>query len=264
MPLATIGDLTLGYDDSGGDGPALVLLHAFPVDRRMWAHQRDLPARVVTVDARGFGESGPAPGVLTVEQVADDVASLLDRLGVDRAVVGGASMGGYQAMAFARRHPDRLAGLLLCDTRAEDDTVEQRDGRRETVGALASEGIDVLITRMVPNLLGDTTRARHPSVVEAVTAMIRDQAVDAASAALRGLGARPDATPGLTEVGVPTLVVVGEEDRLTDVDAARRLAALVGGADLVVLPGAGHLSPLEAPERANAAIAGLLSHVAQG
>ena len=137
-----VGGGELAYAVSG-DGPALLLLHAFPLGLFMWDAQAEALAarhRVIRFDARGFGGSDSSQGPLTMERIADDAAALLDQLGVSRAVVGGCSMGGYAALAFVRRHPQRLAGLVLQDTRAGADSEEARAGRATLAAKVLAEG----------------------------------------------------------------------------------------------------------------------------
>jgi pimeloyl-ACP methyl ester carboxylesterase len=246
----------IGYDDVGS-GPAVVLLHAFPLSRAMWRRQVDAlqdAYRVIAPDLRGFGDSSGFPGTPTVDQLADDVAAVLAEVGVDRAVIGGLSMGGYVALAFARRHPDRLRGLVLADTRAEPDDAAARANRDRMI-AQASEGTGAsVIEGMLPRLLGPATPAQRPEVVEEVRQLGAAQVSAGIVGALRALRDRPDARPGLGAIGVPTLVLVGRDDALTPVALSESLAAAIRGARLVVIEGAGHLSNLEQPSAFNAAL----------
>jgi pimeloyl-ACP methyl ester carboxylesterase len=247
----------IAYDDAGR-GLALLLFHAFPLNRSMWQEQaRALVSsyRVLRTDAPGFGESRPAEGALTMDRIADDGARLLDHLGIETAVVGGCSMGGYAAFAFARRHPQRLAGLYLQDTKAPPDTDEARTNRKALAARVLAEGALAAAEAMLPRLVGETTHREQPGVVARVRADILAAAPPAVAAALAGLGAREDSRPTLGAVRVPALVVVGEEDLLTPPAEAEALARGIAGARLVRVPRAGHLANLEAPEAVNAALA---------
>jgi pimeloyl-ACP methyl ester carboxylesterase len=240
--------------DVRGEGPALLLLHAFPLGRFMWDPQWDALARgrrLLRFDARGFGGSDPASGPLTMERIADDAAALLDLAGIERAVVGGCSMGGYAAFAFARRHPQRLAGLVLQDTRAGADGDEARRGRLALAERVLAEGAAAAAEAFLPRLLGETTQREQPELVSSLRARILALRPEAIAAALHGLAARQDSHATLATIRVPTLVLVGAEDVLTPPAEAETLARSVSGARLAVVPRAGHLSNLENPRAVN-------------
>ncbi|MFF4649858.1 alpha/beta fold hydrolase [Streptomyces sp. NPDC001380] len=253
-----------------GTGTPLVLLHAFPLSSRMWERQLAvLPgpdgtaARVLAPDLRGFGaapQSGEAP---SLDVLADDVARLLDRSGVGRAVVGGLSMGGYVALAFARRHGDRLAGLLLADTKADPDTGEARANRERIARAvLARDSVRLLVDEQLPQpQLSATTVRERPEVVDRVRALMSEAAPAAVAWAQRAMAARPGSRDVLPAVSVPALVVVGEEDAITPVGDARAMAGALPDAELRIVPGAGHLTPLEAPDAFDDAVRALLARV---
>lgn len=245
-----------------GDGPALLLLHAFPLGLFMWDAQAEALAathRVIRFDARGFGGSASSQGPLTMERIADDAAALLDHLGVSRAVVGGCSMGGYAALAFVRRHPQRLAGLVLQDTRAGADSDEARAGRAALAARVMAEGAAAAEAAFLPKLLGETTKREQPALVAQLRARILATSPQAIADALHGLAARADSRPTLAEVRVPTLVLVGAEDVLTPPAESEAMAAVVPGARLEVVPRAGHLANLERPDTVNAALAAFLA-----
>ncbi len=165
MKAAISPDVALEYEDAGSGRP-VVLLHAFPLARAMWHPQVEALRgryRVLAPDLRGFGGSSPFTAAPSVETMADDVAALLDVLKVAEPVVlGGLSMGGYVALAFARRHPGRLRGLILADTRAEADSAEARANRDKTIAFARGHSAADVIEQMLPKLLGDRTRAEKP------------------------------------------------------------------------------------------------------
>jgi 3-oxoadipate enol-lactonase len=245
-----------------GDGPALLLLHAFPLGLFMWDAQAEALAathRVIRFDARGFGGSDSNHGPLTMERIADDAAALLDHLGVSRAVVGGCSMGGYAALAFVRRHPQRLAGLVLQDTRAGADSEDARTGRAALAAKVLAEGASAAEAAFLPKLLGETTKREQPALVAQLRERILATPPQAIADALHGLAARTDSRPTLAEVRVPTLVLVGAEDVLTPPAESEAMAAAIPGARLEVVPRAGHLANLERPDVVNAALAAFLA-----
>ena len=247
--------------DARGEGRALLLLHAFPLDMSMWEPQCEalsVHSRVVRFCARGFGGSDPLPGPLTMERIAEDAIALLDLLGVERAVVGGCSMGGYAALALARRHPQRLAGLVLQDTRAGADSEEAKAGRRELASRVLQAGPQAAADALLPRLLGETTKRERPGLVGEVREKILAAPAAAIASGLHGLAERDDSRPTLGSLRVPTLVLVGEEDAITPPSEAEAMARAVRRARLVRVPRAGHLSNLECPEAVNAALAAFL------
>ena len=260
MPLCKLpGGQTIGYDEAGSGAP-LVLLHAFPLDRTMWEPQLAAlagMARVIAPDLPGFGESPPA--VFTVDGAADMVAELLAALDIPTAAVGGLSMGGYVALAFARRHADKLNALILADTRAGADDAAARANREKAIATTNEQGSAALFDGMLPKVLCDATRAGKPDVVERVKALAARQPAASVAAALAALRDRPDATAGLKAITVPTLVIVGEYDAVTPPLSSASLSANVRGCKLVHIPDAGHYSNVENPEAFTAAVRAFLS-----
>jgi pimeloyl-ACP methyl ester carboxylesterase len=250
--------------DVRGKGPAVLLMHAFPLGLFMWEKQAQALEKTHTVvrfDARGFGGSPPGDALLTMERIADDAQGLLEQLSIDKAVVGGCSMGGYAALAFARRHARRLSGLLLLDTRAAADSPEARKGRGELADKVLKQGAQAAADAFMPKLVGETTKKERPQVVEAVKAAILATAPRGIADALAGLAARADSTPSLREIAVPTLVLVGEEDVITPVADAQAMVAAIPGARLAVIPKSGHLANLETPDAVNAVLSGFLKEL---
>jgi 3-oxoadipate enol-lactonase len=257
---ARLGAAELAYEVRG-DGPTVLFLHAFPLGLALWDDQAlSLSAthRVVRFDARGFGGSPPGDGPLTMERIADDAVGILDHLGLSRAVVVGLSMGGYAAFAMVRRHPQRLRGLVLADTKAGADTDEARRNRSLLAERVLKEGAEAAAEVMVPKLLGPSTQRDRPPVVARVRAMILGNPPRGIADALHGLASRADSTSTLREVRVPTLVVCGDEDSLTPVEEAEALQRGIPGSRLALIPQAGHLSNLENPAAFNGALQAFL------
>jgi pimeloyl-ACP methyl ester carboxylesterase len=247
--------------DARGEGRTLVLLHAFPLGMFMWDAQTEALAgsyRVVRFDARGFGGSDPAAGSLTMERIADDALALMDLLGIDRAVVGGCSMGGYAALAFARRHPHRLSGLVLQDTKAAPDSDDAKAGRAALAARVLEEGPAAAAEAFLPKLLGATTQRERPALAEELRARILATPASAIAAALHGLAARDDSRPTLATLRVPVLVLVGEEDVIAPPAEAEAMARAIARARLERIPRAGHLANLESPAAVNAALRSFL------
>lgn len=261
MPTASVNGLALNYEDRGSGLPVL-LLHGFPLSSGSFRPQLEVLSarhRIVAPDHRGFGRTPASSGPLTMEGIARDALGLLDFLKIDRAVVGGVSMGGYAAMALLREDAGRVAGLLLIDTQPGADDEATRAGREETAKAVEARGMDVLLERMMPRLLAPDAR---PEVRAEVTRLIREGSPAGAAAAARGMGLRADSKDVLARFAGPALVVVGEQDPITPPEKARAMAALISGAELVVIPGAGHLPNQEKPEEFHAAVEPFLSRIA--
>ncbi len=247
-----------------GAGLPVVLLHAFPLSSAMWLDQRaglSSVCRVLTPDQRGFGGSPLGDDPPSLDACADDLAALLDRLELDRVVLGGLSMGGYVAMAFLRRHPGRVQGLLLADTKASADPPEAAQRRRDVADLVLAEGADVLLEAVLPALLGPTTTATRPQVTARVRALVQAAPPDAVAWAQRAMADRPDSSAVLAATDVPAVVVVGDEDALSPEADARAMADALPQGRLHVLPGAGHLSAVETPETFTGAVLELLSRL---
>lgn len=246
---------------TAGAGTPLLLLHAFPLDHSMWRAQAPLAehVRLIVPDQRGFGAS-PGPGPESVADLAADAVALLDALHVSRAVVCGVSMGGYVAQHVAARHPDRVAALVLADTRLEADTPEGRAARVDLAAKVGRLGQAIVADAMVPRLLAPAPPAtpERAALEAALRDTIRAQPVATIQAVLAALGDRPDMREAMRHVHAPTLLVVGAEDAITPPECLEAAERIMPAARLFVVPGAGHLVPLEAPAVFNAAVLGFL------
>ena len=242
-----------------GTGTPLVLLHAFPLSSAMWLAQREGLAnrfRVITPDLRGFGGSVLGDDEPSVDAMADDVAAVLRRLGVGRAVVGGLSMGGYVAMALCRRHPDLVLGLVLAATRATADTEPVREVRlRQAARLEADDSTQVLVDEVLPGLVGPTTLRRRALVYGRVRGLVQATPPRAAAWAQRAMAGRTEAFDTLRSLRVPALVMVGDEDAPAAEGEARAMAGALPDAELLVIPRSGHLCAVEQPDLFNQAVA---------
>jgi len=257
---------------TAGSGLPVVLLHAFPLDHGMWARQSPLAesVRLIAPDLRGFGASGSLPD--SIAGFADDVAAVLDALHVERpAVICGVSMGGYVAQHVAARHADRVASLVLVDTKLEADTPEARSARVDLAGKVGRLGQSILADAMIPRLLAAARSdadaaalARREENDLLLRSMIERQRVPTIQGALAALGDRPDMTEAMRHVRVPTLLVVGAEDQITPPACLEAAEDIMSNAKLLIVPAAGHLVPLEAPEIFNRALLEFLAEEGQG
>lgn len=259
----------LAHDSAGvADIAEVALLHAFPLDRRLWARILEHPpagARVTALDLPGFGSSpiealGPT-GEFDFDEIAEAVARTLAELGIERVIVGGCSMGGFATFAMLRRHPEMVSGVLLSDTRAIADTPEARAGRTAMIEMVERDGMSAVAELMSTRLLGPTTINTRPEVVSEVREIILEQSAETIVTALRGMAARPDSTPLLAEISVPAIVVVGDQDPTVSVDEARAMSDAISGCELAVIEGAGHLPSLEDPVAFGAALQSLVARL---
>lgn len=240
-----------------GNGRPVVLLHAFPLSRGMWRQQHEGLSghcRLITPDLPGFGDSPVPHDSPSIEGMADAVVATLDSLSLTAVVLGGLSMGGYVAMAFARKYPQRLAGLILADTRSEADDDAARANRDRLIALVQQNPVSTLVEQMLPKLLGATTQDSRPEVVAVVRRLAALQSPAGIIAALAALRDRPDATTVLPTIKVPTLILVGDQDQITPLEMADRMAAAIPGSRRVLLPNAGHLSNMEQPTLFNDAL----------
>lgn len=244
----------------------LLLLHAFPLNARMWEPQLVLAARgwhVVAPQTRGFDGALVDAPVASIDDYAADLIDLLDALHIEDTVVCGLSMGGYIAFALLRHAPHYVSGLILADTKSSADTPEAVEGRRRMMKLVRDKrdrGVAAVADEMIPKLLGETTRATRPTVVERVRSLILSNDPEPVADALQALMTRPDSTPLLSTIRVPTLVLVGEEDGVTPPAAAEEMHARVPGSEIVRVPAAGHLSSLEQSDAFTDALARFLDH----
>jgi 3-oxoadipate enol-lactonase len=249
-----------------GAGRPVVFLHGFPLGADQWLPQiLAVPKgwRFVAPDLRGFGGADPGgvAGGITMDTYASDAIELMAHLEIPRAVIAGLSMGGYVALAMARRAPTRVAGLVLADTRATADNAEARAGRDATLARLHRDGPLGVGRAMLPKLLGTTTRREQPDLAEAITRIVEENTPDGLAAAIIAMRDRPDSTPLLASLACPTVVIVGDEDVMTPPAECEALHHAIPGSRYVCLPGAGHLSNIENPAAFTAAVLSLVDAV---
>jgi pimeloyl-ACP methyl ester carboxylesterase len=238
-----------------GNGPALVLLHAFPNDGALWRPQLEAfgaSHRLVAPDLRGFGRSPDTDGAaVAMDAYADDVVAVMDALRIGRAVVGGISLGGYVALSLVLRHPDRVRGLVLANTRAGADNPDWARFREDLVRAVEARGAEAIVESY-----GDKPfRPDCPQgVKDEVRAMMRRQRKHGLASGIRGMATRPDRTGELARIAVPTLVVSGTADRYIPSAEGEAMHRAIAGSRFVDIPGAGHLSNMDSPGAFNAAL----------
>ena len=254
MASIDVGEISVSYDESGS-GDLALFIHGFPLDARMWKHQLKALGghrRCVAVNLRGSGETtAPIPDSLSMDLHADDIAAFVAALGAERADIVALSMGGYVALALWKRNPSLVRSLVLADTQAnaDDDAGKaKRDAAKETV---VTHGREAFALGMSVALTADGT---GPAVLAAVRDMIESTDYESIVASLEGMKQRVDRTELLSSIDIPTLAIVGEEDGVTPPAVAEAMAAAIPEATLEVMGGAGHLTPMEQPERFNSLV----------
>jgi pimeloyl-ACP methyl ester carboxylesterase len=236
-----------------GSGPAVLLLHAFPLDRTMWNPQIGSLKphfRVIAPDIRGFGESQP-PAPWTMDEMADELHSLLDSRGIQNCAVAGVSMGGYIGLQFWSKYPQQVDRLVLANTRARADSDTEKAARNEMIAAIQQNGAAILPDRMLPRLL----RPNAPrDVVLTVRKTIESVNASAAAYAVMAMRDRIDFSATLHRIKCPTMVVAGMDDVIIRLDDSRALADAVPLCRFTPIRNSGHLSNLENPEEFNRAL----------
>ncbi|HEV2738930.1 MAG TPA: alpha/beta hydrolase [Candidatus Elarobacter sp.] len=268
--IVTIDGRRTGYDDSGGAGVPVVLLHGFPLDRTVWDEQ--LPAltaagaRVIRVDLRGCGESEPSEGPALMEALAGDVAGVLDALQIERAALVGHSIGGYVALAFFRMYEERVTGLALVASHVAEDAGRNptADPAQRTLAAgrdtlaerLERDGtMDAAVESYLPRYFAPAVYRERPELVDRGRAVMQSQNPRGCAQLVRGMKERLDSYDLLEDVNVPALVIAGAEDSYLKPETLRGIAAAITGAEFVQLDGVGHLPMFEAPKQTADALA---------
>lgn len=257
MKKVRVRGFEMAYEEEGR-GQAVMLLHGFPFNHALWREQVQALSdhyRVITPDMRGFGESAlSTEEPATMREMAEDVAALLDELGINRVTLGGLSMGGYVAFAFYKQFPLRVRSLILADTRHTADTAEAKENRERQAQQALAEGMKGIVDSMLPKLLAPASFTERKDVVEELRAMMLSTPPEGAAAALRGMALRTDQTYLLPLILAPTLIIVGSEDQITPLSDAEVMHREIRGSRLEVIEGAGHVSNMERPAEFNQAL----------
>jgi pimeloyl-ACP methyl ester carboxylesterase len=243
------GDAEIAYW-TGGEGPAIVLLHPFPVNHEFWmpvAEALALRYRVILPDLRGHGDSGAGEGPATMEKHAADIAGVMDDAEIGRAPLVGVSIGGYALFEFWRKHRGRVSALGLFNTRASAESSEGRAARLQVAKDVLERGTESFLESMIAKVLAKSTREMRPDLADGALRMMRKMSPQGIAQVQRGMAARPDSVETLRTINVPTLIVTGDEDSITDIGEAELMHQQIPGSQLRVIPKAGHYSPWEQP-----------------
>ncbi len=252
-----VRDIYMEYEDHGSGMP-LLFIHGYPLNRSLWDLQvNELAdaARVLAPDLRGHGGSDPAPGPYSMDLHAQDCRDFLDTLHVTQPVVlCGLSMGGYIALAFYRKYPERAGGLILAATRAGPDSSEGKANRDKGMALARENGVRAITETMLPKMLSPESYQARPELVERVRRMMESTSLEGVLGDLAGLRDRPDSTPTLAQIDRPALILHGADDQLIPPAEAEAMHAAIKGAQLQIIPDAGHLLNWEQPEAFNHAV----------
>lgn len=261
-----VNGITIAYSDQG-TGLPIIFLHAFPLNRTMWATQEKALSsqfRIIPIDLRGHGESDAPLWRYTLDQSADDVNALLDQLAIQQALFVGLSMGGYILFAFYRKYAARVRGLILADTKAQADTEEGKEGRFQMAQTAYKQGPSAIADIMIPKLLSPATIQTRPEIVRQVRAMIEGNQISGIAGDLMAMAGRPDSIPLLSQITCPTQIIGGELDQATPPSDAKLMADQIPNACLAAIPRAAHLVNLEQPEAFNHIVAAFASALDEG
>ncbi len=241
-----------------GNGSNLILLHAFPLSRTMWKPNSDNFAasgfRVITPDLRGFGENHNFSDINLMEDMANDIVELLEFLEIEKTIICGLSMGGYVAFEIFCRIPEKISALILCDTTSESDTAEKKNSRFELIKKIEKNGSQALVEVVLPDLVGDHTKQNNQELLQNLREEFLNCPPESAIAALRGMAERNDHTNLLSKINIPTLLIFGEQDQVTNLDSANKMHEKIPRSKLSVIKNAGHYSNLENPADFNASV----------
>ncbi len=263
--LLRTNDAEMFYQTEG-KGPDVVLLHPFPSCHEFWTPVQDklvAKYRLVMPDLRGMGDSPAGEGNATMQKHADDLRRLCDELKVGKAVFIGCSIGGYILFEFWRRFHERVAGLVLANTRASADNAEGKAARLQAAEQVLQQGPEQYIDSILPKMLSEVTRRNHPEVVEKAKRTMMHSTAQGLAAVQRGMAERPDSTATLSKINVPTLILGGAADVFIPHEELEKMRAGIRNSTLQIVPKAGHCAAFEQPEEVGILLKRFLEHAAK-
>lgn len=254
--MAKINGIMINYSDFGSsnDRPPIVLIHGFPFSSEMWTPQVEVLKdrfRVITHDIRGHGKSEVGDGQYTLEFFVDDLIGLLDHLAISKAVLCGLSMGGYIALRTIERNPDRVSSLILCDTGPQADTNEVKLRRVASVKSVKTNGVDQYAESFLKAIFAPESFESKKDTIERIRTIIKSNSEIGICGTLIALAGRTDTTEALQSIKVPTLIIVGELDKVTPPKLSKIMDSKISNSEFHVLPNASHLGNLENAEEFN-------------
>jgi 3-oxoadipate enol-lactonase len=242
-------DVAINYSEHGmPQGLPIVFIHGFPFSQEMWTPQMPMlpnEIRAIAYDVRGHGRSDVGDGQFTIEHFVDDLIALLDHLAIEKAVLCGLSMGGYIALRAIEKNPERINGLVLCDTKSDPDTNDAKINRAATMKTIKTFGVRAFAEDFVKSIFWENTFRNDPETIEFIKDIIHRNSPLGICGTLLALASRTDTTLMLPSIDIPTCIIVGEHDKLTPPAVAQEMHKTIGGSELHVLPNAAHMCNLE-------------------
>src|SRR6188768_114808 len=252
----TINNLTVSYSDHGpDDAPVIIFIHGFPLNKSMWNIQVETLKenyRVITYDIRGHGNSDAGIDEFFIELFVIDLLRLMEKLKIEKSILCGLSLGGYIALNAVLKHPDRFDGLILNDTQCIADTPEIKENRCNVIISIKEKGVEQYADEIIKNLFAPESFTKKKNVIDAVREMIISTPKQSLCNTLHALAERKETCNELHEINIPVLIMVGKEDKITPIAAARQMHELILNSKLEIIQHAGHLSNLENPTEFNA------------
>lgn len=240
------------YFEEIGSGKPIVLIHAFPLSRKMWKEQAKTLAengfRVILPDLPGFGEDISDSKRFSIEEMALQILILIESLNIEKAIIGGLSMGGYVLLDLFRTAPEKFSALVLCDTTHLADSDEKRKGRFDLISKIEKFGANALVENMLPNMTSDDSKEKNSALTAELAEIFSNINPKSAISALQSMAARKDSSDIISNIKVPTLLIFGEFDKVTNLENAKKMNELISGSELQIIKNAGHYSNLEQPE----------------
>jgi 3-oxoadipate enol-lactonase len=250
-----INNLTVSYTDQGpDDAPIIIFIHGFPLNKSMWDIQVETLKknyRVITYDIRGHGNSHPGIDEFFIELFVNDLLRFIKKLGIEKSILCGLSLGGYIALNAVLKYPDRFDGLILNDTQCIADTPEIKENRCNAIIRIKEKGVEQYADEIIKNLFAPETFTKNKNVIDAVKEMIISTPKQSLCNTLHALAERKETCTQLHEINIPVLIMVGKEDKITPIAAARQMHELILNSKLEIIQQAGHLSNLEDPAAFN-------------
>ncbi len=254
----TINNCLTRYIDVGSQtATPIIFIHGFPFSHKMWnfpGGQIDALSatnRVVAYDIRGHGESEVGSGHYSIELFVDDLFALMDHLNIPKAIICGLSMGGYIALRAVERNPERVLGLILCDTRSEADGNEAKIRRANGIKFIQTNGMKFYAQDYVKIVFAHSSFESHSDAIKTIQSIVERTAPTSIYSTLLALAARTDTTTNLPNIKCPTLILVGEKDNVTPVGASQAMKENISGSEMFVIPNAAHISNMENPVEFN-------------
>jgi len=249
-----VNNFYLSYDDVGEGSIPIIFLHGYPFDKTMWQPQLDFLKpyyRLISCDIRGFGKSKDEESTLSIDLFGEDLIAFMDKLNIDQAIICGLSMGGYIALNVLKRFPDRFSALILCDTQCIADTAEVKAKRYKIIDEIAVDGVTNFNEGFIKSVFHKDSLSSKKDLVEKLRSVVFSNSQHIVTMGLTALAERSETCSALNEISIPTLIICGNEDKVTPLAQSEFLNATIKGSVLHVIDNAGHVSNLEQPDEFN-------------